>query len=197
MTINTSTSTKLGDATREKALSLLACNVPDVQVANALGVSVSRITQLLSEDEFKDRLAELKYTTLSKHVESDKEKDQFEDKLLGKLQDSLEHEYRAPVLLKAFQVLNAAKRRSAPGVAGGITSTAPTVQLIMPTKVVNKFTTNIYNQVIKTGQQELITVQSNQMGKMLDQTIVQNRVGRLLDECSDRGSVPSDSADDK
>ena len=91
----------------------------------------------------------------------------MEDDLLGKLKDCLPYMMRPMEILKAIQVINAAKRRgsSAPE---SITSQQTVVQLIMPTQILQSFTTNINNQVIKAGQQDLVTVQSSNMDKLLE-----------------------------
>lgn len=152
-------------STEERALALLGSGLGPEVVANAVGVSVSRISQLLSEPEFAAAVSELRFNSLHKHNIRDNEYDSMEDKLLKQLKDVLPLMMRPMEILKAIQVINAAKRRgqSAPE---SITNQQTVVTLIMPVNVIQKFTTNIHNQVIQAGTQELLTIQSSGMEAM-------------------------------
>jgi len=154
-------------STEDRALTLLGQGLGPEVVAAAVGVSTSRISQLLSTPEFASKVAEARYENLAKHNSRDNAYDKMEDTLLSKLSDCLPYMMRPMEILKAIQVINAAKRRgsSAPE---SITSQQTVVQLIMPTQIMQSFTTNINNQVIKAGAQDLVTVQSSNMDKLLE-----------------------------
>lgn len=154
-------------STESRALSLLGQGLGPEVVAAAVGVSTSRISQLLSDPEFSAKVAEARYNNLAKHNSRDNAYDAMEDTLLEKLKDLLPFMMRPMEVLKAIQVINAAKRRgsSAPET---ITNQQTVVQLLMPTQILQSFTTNINNQVIKAGSQDLVTVQSANMTKMLE-----------------------------
>lgn len=154
-------------STESRALSLLGQGLGPEVVAAAVGVSTSRISQLLSDPVFSSQVAEARYENLAKHNTRDNKYDAMEDKLLDKMEDLLPFMMRPMEVLKAISVINAAKRRgsSAPE---SITQQQTVVQLIMPTQVLQSFTTNINNQVIKAGAQDLVTIQSANMTKMLE-----------------------------
>jgi hypothetical protein len=153
-------------STESRALSLLGQGLGPEVVAAAVGVSTSRISQLLSEPEFASQVAELRYTSLAKHNTRDSAYDALEDSLIEKLKDCLPFMMRPMEILKSIQVVNAAKRRGA-SAPESITSQQTVVQLLMPTQILQSFTTNINNQVIKAGAQDLVTIQSGSMNKML------------------------------
>jgi hypothetical protein len=155
--------------TETHALTLLSQGLGPEVVAAAVGVSVSRISQLLSDPEFAAKVAEGRYENLAKHNRRDNAYDALEDTLIEKLKDCLPFMMRPMEILKSIQVINAAKRRgsSAPE---SITSQQTVVQLVMPTQILQSFTTNINNQVIKAGAQDLVTVQSASMARLLDQS---------------------------
>ena len=144
---------------RERALQLLGSGVPAESVASALGVTASYISQLLSEPEFKEAVSELRFTSLQRHNERDLKLDSLEDQLITKLENSLAYCCKPMELVKAFQVVNGAKRRGS-SMPDHITNTQNIVQLILPIQVINKFTTNTQNQVVCAGDQELLTIQS-------------------------------------
>jgi hypothetical protein len=159
--------TSTTSTTESRALTLLGQGVPPAAVANALGVDVSRISQLLSDEKFSSQVVEKKFEALSKHNERDGVIDQIEDKVLAKLDSSLAFMTRPMEILKTFQVINAAKRKgqTAPE---SLTTKQTIIQLNIPSIILQKFQTNTNNQVIQVGDQSLLTIQSGQMLKQLD-----------------------------
>jgi len=159
-------------STESRALALLGQGLGAEVVASAVGVSPSRISQLISDPEFAAQVAELRFKNLSAHSERDAKYDSLEDELLDKMRNLLPMMYKPGEVLNALTRINMAKRRgqSAPD---QLTAQQTIVQLIMPTQVINQFAPdslrlNIHNQVIQAGQQELITVQSSQLDSMAE-----------------------------
>lgn len=148
--------------TEDRALSLLGSGVGAEAVANALGVSPSRISQLLANKEFADQVATLRYENLQQHNSRDAAYDNLEDKLLVKLKNAIPLMFKPADISKALQAVNMAKRRgqSAPD---QVTNQQNIVNLILPTQITQKFTTNINNQVVKAGHQDLVTMQSGNL----------------------------------
>lgn len=149
----------LNSLTEERALSLLGSGIPPENVANALGVSPSRISQLMSQENFAIAVAQKRYESLAKHNERDSSYDSLEDTLVKKLADLLPLMMRPMEVLKAIQIINGAKRRGA-SAPDQITQQQTVVQLVVPIKLVQTFTTNANNQVIQAGTQNLVTMQS-------------------------------------
>ena len=156
------------NSTESRALTLLGQGFAPEMVATAVGVSASRISQLLSQDEFAQQVAELRYKQLASHTERDSKYDTLEDQILDKLKQSLSRVFDPMKLAKLLSVVNSAKRRGA-AAPEHLTSQQAVVQLNMPTQIIQQFTTNSANQVVKAGQQDLITVQSANMTKLLQQ----------------------------
>lgn len=153
-------------STQDRALSLLGQGVSPEHTALALGVTPSTISQLLSSPEFAEKVATLRFTNLAKHSERDNRADSLEDKLLEKIEDLLPFISRPLEAARLYQIVNSAKRRgqSAPE---SITNQHEVVQLVMPVQIINQYTVNSNNQVIKAGQQDLVTVQSGRMQHLL------------------------------
>lgn len=153
-------------STESRALKLLGDGFAPEQVASAIGVSPSRISQLLSDENFSQEVANLRYQNLAAHTDRDSRYDKLEDKLLQKLEASLSMLFDPMKIAKLLQVINGAKRR---GVSSQeqIQTAQTVVQLNMPTQIFQKFVTNVNNQVIQAGSQELITVQSGKMAELL------------------------------
>jgi hypothetical protein len=177
-------------STEERALVLLGQGLGPESVAAAVGVSVSRISQLLSDPEFSAKVAEARFESLAKHNTRDNKYDSLEDTLIRKLEDCIPYMMRPMEILKSIQVINQAKRRgsSAPE---QIISQQTVVQLVLPTQIFQNFTTNINNQVIKAGSQDLVTVQSSAMTGLIAQMKGARNVGTTLE--SGNSSAPASS----
>jgi hypothetical protein len=172
------TTTSRNNATEDRVLALLGKGIPPETVAGACGISVSRISQLLSDPEFTAQVADLRFAALEKHNITDSKYDAMEDTLLDKLKDCLPLIAMDPLkLLRAVSVINAAKRRglSAPE---QIHAQNTVVQLIMPNIIVQKFTTNINNQVIHAGDQTLETIPSHMLAQEFTQAPVLNTISK-------------------
>lgn len=155
-------------ATDSKVLTLLGQGFAPEMVATAVGVSPARISQLLSQDEFAQQVAELRYKQLAAHTERDNKYDSLEDQILDRLKTSLSMVFDPMKLAKLLQVVNSAKRRGA-AAPEHLTTQQAVVQLSIPTAILQQFQVNINQQVVKAGEQDLITVQSANMTKLLQQ----------------------------
>lgn len=160
--------------TEDRALSLLGQGCGPELVASAIGVSVSRISQLLSTPEFAEKVAELRFASLVKHNERDQRADRIEDMLLEKLENVIPYITDPMKLVAAYTRINAAKRRGASS-PDAISTQTQVVALNIPSVVIQQhikqdITVNINNQVIKAGNQDLVTVQSAQMESLLNKS---------------------------
>jgi len=156
-----------------RAMELLGSGVPQEAAASALGVTPSYISQLLSDDNFATAVSQLKYEALSKHTARDAKYDDMEDELLDRLDRVKGLMMRPADILGALKVINGAKRRGTDS-KDSIIAKQNIVEITMPTQIVQQFTTNITNQVIKAGDQDLITIQSDALLKTVEQTNLPN-----------------------
>lgn len=168
------TSVTTTTTTEDRALSLLGQGCGPELVASAIGVSVSRISQLLSTPEFATKVAELRFASLARHNERDQRADRIEDMLLEKLENVIPYITDPMKLVAAYTRINAAKRRGSSS-PEAITSQTQVVSLNIPSVIVNQYNrqdiqVNINNQVIKAGNQDLVTVQSANMESLLART---------------------------
>jgi len=155
------------NTTSDKALALLADGLEPAIVASALGISPSRISQLLSEEDFTRRLAELRFGRLQENNARDKELDNLEDQIIRQLKTALPMAMRPGELARLLQIVNAAKRR---GQSAPVTTPTGTtiIKLSIPTQIINHFALNSANQVIAAGEQSLLTIQSGQINKLAE-----------------------------
>lgn len=148
--------------TEERALKLLGSGIPPATVAASLGISQSRISQLLSDENFAAKVAERRFLSISKHNDRDDRYDELEVKLVEKIEDALPLMHRPMEIINAIRIINGAKRRgsSAPE---SIQEKQSVIQLVVPITLINKFQTNLQGQVVSVGEQNLLTIQSGQL----------------------------------
>ena len=72
-----------------RALDLLGQGISPEHTSQAVGLSPSRISQLLSDENFAAKVAELRFESLEKHNKRDANYDDLEDKLIEKMRDCL------------------------------------------------------------------------------------------------------------
>lgn len=163
-------------ATETRALELLGTGtISKEDVALACGVTASRISQLLADPEFSEEVSLLRFKNLKKNNDRDDSYDRMEDKLIKQLDMTIPMMSRPAEIARVLQMVNGAKRRGMTA-SSDINSSAPVINLTLPAITVQRFKTNINNQVISAGAQDLITVQSSEMSKMLAKRLENNQV---------------------
>ena len=160
---------------QDRICKLLGQGIEAGRVASALGCEQSYISQLLADDQFKERVQSLKLDLLQAATERDERINSLEDKLIKKVDDALANplQFRTGMeQVRALSMVNNLKRRGANN-DGAITQQNNTiVQLVLPTHIVNKFANKDYqldinNQVIQAGEQSLVTMQSGSLELMI------------------------------
>lgn len=152
--------------TREKALTYLARGVNATQCAEALGVSQSLISQLMSEEDFSSKLAAQKFSQAHKHIRHDDVLDETEAALIAKAKELIPMITRPLEVIRAASLINSMKRRGV-GSVDTNSSTPVVVNLTLPVAIMSRFTLNSHNQVIAAGDQELVTIQSNKVADLV------------------------------
>lgn len=163
----TTTTAVRRNPTEEKILKLLGQGIEPGIVANAVGVTQSAISQYLSDAEFSAAVAELRFSALSRHNDRDDSYDSIEEELIEKLRDLIPLMHRPMEVLKAIQVINAAKRRGSSAPAA-ITQQQTVINLTLPVQLIQKFNveSNSQNQVTRVGNIDLITIQSSNVANL-------------------------------
>ena len=151
----------------ERAVNLLGQGIDPVTVASAIGVSESRISQIISDPHIAAKIAELRYGNLAKFAERDAGYDALEDELLEKLKNCLPYMIKPMEILASIRIINGAKRRGA-GINPTETTRQTVVKLTLPLSVINQFRVDVNNQVIQAGEQELVTIQTGNLKGLLN-----------------------------
>lgn len=154
----------------KKALDLLGSGVQPVQVAAAVGVSESYISQLLADEQFQLAVAQKRYDSLLAASARDSSYDDIEDELLQKLKTGLAFMTKTGEILAAIKIVNGAKRRGASSTVGA-SSGNQIVQLVLPAGVRARFAQDAQGQVVEvetsTGSHSLLTATSSGVKQLL------------------------------
>ncbi|HEY9661549.1 MAG TPA: hypothetical protein V6C65_24090, partial [Allocoleopsis sp.] len=147
---------------RQYALELLSQGISPTQVAAAIGVDDSRISQLMAEEDFQEELNRLKVAATAEDLAFDKKLESAELQALDNI------ERRLPIAnmqqsLQAFKVLNTARRRKdgnvvAQGAAGGVV-----VNITLPAIAMPQFVLNQKAEVIEVEGKTMISATPKQL----------------------------------
>lgn len=172
--------------TQERILELLGAGASQSQVAMAVGVEESYISQLMAQEEFRKAVQELRAEAAAKHAAVDARIDSIEDKAWRRIDNLVELETNLMKLLKVAQAANAAKRRTQ-GVGMAQPATALTVNIALPQAAVVEFTMSTDRQVVDIGGRAMTTMPS----KLVQERLKERKAERLAEDVTPQVSGPS------
>ena len=138
---------------------LLSRGASRSEAAASLGITPSAVTQLASTLTPSDE-------SLERSTAIDAQYDTIEAKLLTQLERTIPMLLRPAEIARTLQIVNGAKRRG----VGAIREQGPThiIALNLPLAIQNKFTVNSSNQVVSAGTQDLVTMPSAAVPRLLE-----------------------------
>lgn len=158
-----------------KILNFLGAGIDHVRVASAVGCDPSYISQLLADESFALAVSNKRLGQLQQATDRDSRLDGIEDKLITRVEELADSSlnFRKPMeAVRALQTVNSLKRRG----AGDVLTTQQhntIVTLVLPNVVTNKFSVDINNQVIKAGEQTLVTVSSGSVAALAEKSLLE------------------------
>lgn len=150
---------------KEFAISLLAKGISTSQVAAAVGVSDSYISQLKADPETAALIASQQAAADIADVRFDERLDDAESQALNALEKSLPYATFGQALA-AFRVLNAARRRNDAPIQSEST-TSITVNLTLPASSIPHYVTNSRSEIVEVDGQLLATASVKTLDQML------------------------------
>lgn len=187
---------------KDKVQKLLGSGLSNEIVATAVGCESSYIAQLMADDDFAAVVVAMRTVTLTAHTTRDRNIDGLEDSLLEKLREVVDSNliYKPTELLRAFSVVNSAKRR---GVAAheSLVVNNTVVNLTIPSKVVQQFVKNGQGEIIEVAGQSLVTMPAHMLLKNLinnragGESGTYERVSKFLPTTIDQEPVPAQKLD--
>lgn len=146
----------------QQALDLLGSGQSQAIVASCLGISESRISQLMAEEDFRSAVLTQRVAKLREQTARDIKVDTLEDKVITKLDKTIALCHKPGELARIYQILNQAKRRGAPESAPTSVTNVIT-NLVVPAGFMQHFRKNAQSQIIEVDGKPLITAQSSSL----------------------------------
>lgn len=159
----------------DKALVMLGSGAPVGVVASALGVTESRISQMMSVEEFASAVADLKYKNLTKQTHLDDQYTDLENDLLVKFRKAMPLMTNPRDIASALSIINNTKRRGAQ-IMDPASQQTRVVNLTIPIAIAQKFIVNVNNQVVEVqdesgSAQSLITAASSSLDRISEEIL--------------------------
>lgn len=175
---------------------LLGTGLSNEVVATAVGCTPSYVSQLMSDEAFAAVVIAKRTTSLTANSKRDRKIDQIEDDIIEKVGDAVDNGliYKPLDLLRAFTVLNSAKRRGVPA-HESLVINQTIVNLQLPERVVQTFTQNAQGEVVEVEGRTLVTMPAHVLlGNLVkqnkgDNSAIYEKVSRYLPTTIEHGIV--------
>lgn len=147
---------------------LLGYGLANEVVASTVGCTPAYISQLLADPEFSEEVTRLRIESLAKHSENDDKLTRIETKLLDNLEYAVDTKaiFKPQDTLRAFQVINAARRRGA-GAPAANSPQGGIVNLTIPVAIQQKFIMDGKKEVVEVAGKSLVTITPDKLLTML------------------------------
>lgn len=166
----------------EKMKKLLALDIPQAAIAQALGCTEGFISQQLSREEFSQAVATAKLTALEAEGDRASRLNSMLDATIEKLQKNIPITYKTADLLAIFKIIDSSVSRNAAAVAANNAlqlangSGGQLVQILLPNITALTFIKNTNGEIVEAGGRCLTTL-STQGLKQLAGTIETSPLG--------------------
>lgn len=147
---------------KQRLIALLGNNISPAIAASAVGCSESYVSQLLSDEAVAEEVNALRFTNLQAASTRDRKADSLEDSLLQKIEEVLPMMMRPAELLRAYSIVNAAKRRGA-SAPEQVHINNEVIHLHMPAHIAIQFQLSSAKEITEVAGRELITMPSSQL----------------------------------
>lgn len=164
---------KIYTGTPARVIKMLGNGLFPHEIARALGIAESYISQLKAEPEFIAQVNELVAHNFAQQSEIDSNYTAIEATLSKRLKQAAEMEFNSDRILRVLKFANEAKRKVAPivnptnGNGSGENTTRP-VALILPIVVAREFILNPQNEVVGVNDQPLVTLPSTKLPQLVE-----------------------------
>lgn len=142
---------------KERALALLGSGLNNEVVATTMGVSAAYISELMADEQFREEVVRLRSEALTANTSRDRRIDALEDRVLQKIEETIDFVIRPEHILSYFRIINSAKRRGLPAQQQTIINNT-VVNLQLPTPIVQRFVTAGDGNVVEVEGRNLATM---------------------------------------
>lgn len=145
-----------------RVIKLLGHGYPPELVSSSLGITASRISQIVAEPAVAAAISELRYKNLAKHNERDEELDSLEDTLISRLKNQLPMVCKPSETASILAKVNGAKRRGSAAPPAEAENQV-VLNIVLPAAIIPHFIRNSSGQVVESNGQSLLTIEPSQL----------------------------------
>jgi hypothetical protein len=151
---------------KEQIIALLSQGISAAQVAAAVGVSESYISQLRSDPEISELIVTSGTAKLEAAALFDSSLERAELMALEKIEKNLPFANMGQAMA-AFRILNSARKRSDAFATPADQSTNITVNLTLPASAAARYVVNTSNEIVEVEGQTMITATAKSLDNLL------------------------------
>jgi predicted transcriptional regulator len=164
---------------------MLGSGIPQNQVALALGITESAVSQWMSREDFATKVADLRFQNLNRHTQIDDKYTELEEKLQAKLEKVLPLMTKPRDVVMALTAINSTKRRGAQIADTGAGKTSQVVNLTLPISIVQQYISNSNNQIVEVidesgKSKSLITASSSSLDRLSEEVLGEGNSSQKL-----------------
>lgn len=152
---------------RDRIIEMLGNGIPATNVAAALGVDDSYISQVVSEDGVQEEVTVLRAARFSHFAARDAKLEQFEEAALDRMGKLIPFITKSGEAARVYGVLNAAKRKTT-DVNSSNAAPSSIVVLAIPESARVQLTLSSDKQVIEVAGRSMVTMQAKTLAQRLE-----------------------------
>ena len=158
---------------KDRIKEMLGRGIPAVNVALAVGCDESYISQLMSDEAFAAEVSAAKAANFDRHAAQDDSLDAQEAKALEKVAQLIPFITRPGDAVRAFQILNSARRRTQNGASLAQQQPSTIVNIAIPQVARVSMLADHQKQVIEVDGRPLITMPAKELVKRTEEAHAQ------------------------
>src|SRR6478609_1276475 len=151
----------------DRIIQLLKHGIPPSAVAKAVGCDPSYISQLMADENIREEVSLARVNDVEKGVTVDSQIKNIEEKALQRLDDLVAYVSKPTELLRIFEVMNTAKKRTEEITGLNQQSTAPLVNITISQHAAVALRISSDNQVVEVDGRSMATLPSKQLTERL------------------------------
>lgn len=143
-------------ASKDQVREMLAQGVPAANVATALGISESYISQLQASEDFRADVDAARGQAAPADVAYDRKLDSIEEQFLDRIESRAAFA-NLQQSMQGFKLLNGARRRRDHAVLAGTKTPAVVVNITLPASILPKYMLNQQNEIVEVEGQTMVS----------------------------------------
>lgn len=153
-------------STQQQALEMLAQGISPVQVATAIGVTESYISQLMGDEDFRAALESHRIARSKEDLAFDAQLERTEKTYLERIEEKAKFA-NLQQSLQAFKIVNSARRRKDSAIIAGNTINNVAVVIQLPQTAAAQYVVSSQNEIIEVDGKTMVSATPRKLDEIL------------------------------